>query len=241
MAAWCVRSRDVYDRCQKALARVLKPPAPTEAKPAPGRAASHAPSRAASAASEAGDANAEADAADQESVDDEVRNWTPWQRTSWWWSGHRWQGGTSERGGDNAWKPEKPEPEPLAELVPSVVQGWFLLMRSGLDAQERAVIIGSSRNQYDLESIEAALRSQWSHEEELRTRDYAKKRNPAAAAAMYGDDSQTWDEESNAASTDVPESYYESYDEEDEDATEADMESFAAIRQEECDALAAVV
>ena len=25
MAAWCVRSRDVYDRCQKALARVLKP------------------------------------------------------------------------------------------------------------------------------------------------------------------------------------------------------------------------
>ena len=110
-------------------------------------------------------------------------------------------------------------------------------MRSGLDAQERAVIIGSSRNKYDLESIESAFRSQWSNEDELKSRDYAKQKVTAPVTVMYGEDTLT--REDATTTPDAGSSYQDSdlmadlYDEEAEEIADGGVDSFVALRPEE--------
>ncbi|CAK0882425.1 unnamed protein product, partial [Prorocentrum cordatum] len=46
-------------------------------------------------------------------------------------------------------------------LIPSVMAGWLLLQRAGLNAQERAEVLSSAKNSLNLKNIEAALRGQW--------------------------------------------------------------------------------
>ena len=115
-------------------------------------------------------------------------------------------------------------------------------MRPGLDAQERAVIIGSSRHTYDLESIESALRSQWSNEEAQKDRGFTKRKVTTTASAMHGEDTITWEEESHTATQGTGGSYQDSdlYDEVFEEISDNGAESDAGLRQEECTALAVV-
>lgn len=60
------------------------------------------------------------------------------------------------------------------DIIPSVLQGWLLLMKSGLSPQERAAVLGSAQNSLDLNRIEKALREQWL-DEDLRRRDKSHK------------------------------------------------------------------
>ena len=46
-------------------------------------------------------------------------------------------------------------------LIPSVMAGWLLLHRAGLNPQEREGMVSSAQNPLHLKNIESALRDQW--------------------------------------------------------------------------------
>ena len=56
------------------------------------------------------------------------------------------------------------------ELLPDFLQGWYLLMDSGLDGHERNMIQTAVRGDFSLHKIAHELRAQWP-EDELRRRD----------------------------------------------------------------------
>ena len=118
----------------------------------------------------------------------------PAQEESWWRPSHWWQGGynSSFQGASwnwnsswysepawAAWSVAKEEKSPAPELIPSFLQGWFLLQDSGLNIQERNTVQTALRGDYDLQRVAAELRAQWP-ESELAKRD----RNGRGASYM---------------------------------------------------------
>ena len=74
----------------------------------------------------------------------------------------------------------------LPEILPAFVQDWFLFVDSGLDTLERNVLHAELKGDFDVRSVEAALRKHWA-DADLRRRDQEKGRHMANLA-----DEETW-------------------------------------------------
>ena len=84
-----------------------------------------------------------------------------------WWSNDWWS--TSWTPSENAdWNVEAPE------LLPEYVQGWYLLFDSGLDTNERNMIVAALKGDFTVTRVAQELRSQWT-DEDLRRRDAANR------------------------------------------------------------------
>ena len=51
--------------------------------------------------------------------------------------------------------------EPCPDLLPSFVQGWFVLQDSGLDAQEKNMVLAALKSDFSVEKVCQELRNQW--------------------------------------------------------------------------------
>ena len=97
-----------------------------------------------------------------------LENWPSWSH-SWWqssgdWHHQEWQGQThswhSTSHGpsysyDHSWQTEAPD------LLPSFVQGWFLLQGAGLEVHERNLVMTALKNDFSVERVSQELRNQF--------------------------------------------------------------------------------
>lgn len=58
----------------------------------------------------------------------------------------------------------------MTELIPTFVQGWFLLQDAGLDAQEKNMILTALKDNFSVERVAQELRNQWP-DQDLRHKD----------------------------------------------------------------------
>lgn len=110
------------------------------------------------------DARAEDDPQERDAGDDESQGdsydwwWQPRGGNSWW---SAWDQGWSR---DEDWESSSPQ------LLPDLVQGWFLLHDANLDTGERNMILASLKGDYSYDRVAQELRVQWS-DEDVRKRD----------------------------------------------------------------------
>ena len=94
---------------------------------------------------------------------------------SWWqsgdWQHHDWQSSvwSSDRQPRASTKAESWSSE-VVELLPSFVQGWFLLQDAGLEAHERNLVMTALKNDFSVERVAQELRNQWP-DHDLRGKD----------------------------------------------------------------------
>ncbi|CAK0864076.1 unnamed protein product, partial [Prorocentrum cordatum] len=124
-------------------------------------------------------------------------------------------------------------------FIPSVMAGWLLLQRAGLNAQERAGVLSSATNLLNLKNIKAALRNQWA--DANRKRDMSPhKPGKGRAMGLFDEDDyveQGYDDEhgegiGNEASLG---------DEADEDNDELDLEDLDEDDRAEAEEALAVI
>ncbi|CAK0831936.1 unnamed protein product, partial [Prorocentrum cordatum] len=241
MGEYCLRVHERYQRLRVALASMI---GKTETMQTPATISSFDkwPEDSGTASWYRVPGGEEGTADDQEA--EEVQDWKVpgdedhgrWYRHGWtsggWWQ-HQW----GQRDQDDQSGCTFPTQD-LPEVLPSIVRGWYLLHRAGLDGGEIAAVIGSCRGDFTVESVESALRTQWPSDENLKERDCRKSkfiRQQVAAAAFNGEDAQTWnvddDKESVMASA-VANNVKEDGDD------EGDDEAFATAMDEEEEAFA---
>ena len=137
-----------------------------------------------------------ADTADERTQPE--REWRDtWGQSSQYWSwdayGYNYGGGWSwnptwDRG--QAWAASTTRMDdrtPTVDLIPSFLQGWFLLQDSGLNIQERNTVQTALRGNYELQRVAAELRSQWP-ESEILKRDRNPRGSSYLGEAMEEDD-----------------------------------------------------
>ncbi|OLP79601.1 hypothetical protein AK812_SmicGene40092 [Symbiodinium microadriaticum] len=126
--------------------------------------------------------------ADDGAGDNQAQEDSWWRPTNWWQGGYNspfpgaswnWNSSWYSEPAWAAWSAAKEEKSPAPELIPSFLQGWFLLQDSGLNIQERNTVQTALRGDYDLQRVAAELRAQWP-ESELAKRD----RNGRGASYM---------------------------------------------------------
>ena len=126
----------------------------------------------------------------EEQADDPWSQWNSWWQKKDW---HSWSWQTSSR---EQWQPSttyEPE-EPYGtnnELLPSFVQGWFLLQDAGLDPNERNMILAALRNDFSVNRVAQELRNQWTDED-------VKRRDQGGRASAWSVDLEDEDEDLEA-------------------------------------------
>ena len=92
------------------------------------------------------------------------RGWS--QHNSWW----------SSSGRDDWWSSSWYDDQVCAnvELLPDMIQGWYLLWDSGLDTGERNMILASLKQDFSFDRVAQELRNQWT-DEDLRKRDQVSR------------------------------------------------------------------
>ena len=134
-------------------------------------------------------------------------NWwsaSPWN-SGWDWSGHHtgdaWSGhynsGWSSRG---SWQPEAQE-----NLLPSFVQGWYMLHDSGLDTRARNAVITALQGNFEVSRVAQELRNQWS-EADLKRHDAGSRHTSFLAGEEEAFDE---DMDGDFGSSYVPEDFNE--------------------------------
>ena len=197
MNEYITRKAEVYARACQTLDRVQRRYAPTTASRSQGSVVEPA---AGSTASHAGAEEAEPDDAayydadepeEQEEEDDQWHaSWSWWQSGDWSHRGWDW-GRWSNNGGNNgsaAVTPVNTWIEESVDLLPSFVQGWFLLQDAGLEAHERNMVMTALKNDFSVERVAQELRNQWP-DHNLRHRDQGTRGSAWAAEDVPGEDS----------------------------------------------------
>ena len=112
----------------------------------------------------------------------------------------RGPGTTPTRGGDNsddaAWKSAAPE------LLPDFLQGWYLLVDSGLDSQEKNMIQTAVNGDFSVERVAQELRTQWP-DDELRRRDQGGRHAGYWARSTEEDQGMSEEEETSWTAGDL--------------------------------------
>ena len=109
--------------------------------------------------------------------------WHPYWQNSWWSYGWGSYGGY----GASWWQKGNEEvEEPLPELLPDFVQGWYLLIDSGLDQMSRNLVITGLQGDFAFMKVAQELRNQFG--EEPRRRDFHKN------ASYLGDHQEAYEE-----------------------------------------------
>ena len=93
-----------------------------------------------------------------------------------WQPRHSSWGTNSSTSGWNNTQEDEEWLQTSPELLPDFLQGWYLLMDSGLDSQERNMVQTAVRGNFSLQKIAHELRAQWP-EDELKRRDQQLKQN----------------------------------------------------------------
>ena len=97
-----------------------------------------------------------------------------WNSGSWGnphsnsWSDSAWTRPWNTSGQEPAWEKE------ITELIPTYVQGWFLLQDAGLDAQEKNLILTALKDDFSVERVAQELRNQWP-DQDLKHKDQSGK------------------------------------------------------------------
>ena len=246
MNEYITRKAEAYLRAEQALQRVIasqkkkagttKVTASSEDAGSRQEAWSWYPSRRSSV-----DSSTEAPAESEEPADDPgetTSTWDTWQEwptqgTSWSWYGNYDSysyGGTWGRWSypynNYNWWQSKPElTEPKAELLPSFVQGWYLLQDANLSQTERNMVQTALGGCYEVDRVAQELRNQWS-DHEVKHRDQGRQSGYLGEAKSDSDDLE---EEANGEA-------WMSRSEMDEESQTA----MAAAEQEAQEALAAI-
>ena len=195
MSDYITRKCEVYLRAQQALRRVLpqwvKPGRPQWPSGEGGAGTwsrrvsvdstgSSMAARSAAPVAETEEENVETtEATEPQPAAEEDRQWS-WYGWGggWSWQGERWNSQwdwqpshyASSYGSERSWS-KYPEPaDTPAEILPDVIQGWFLLFDSGLNSTERNLIHTAVQGNYNLQNVARELRAQWD-EHNLRQRD----------------------------------------------------------------------
>ena len=116
-------------------------------------------------------------------------SWGNWQTHGWDWQDNQWHTWNSGNkvpiaASDGMWSSQGPE------LLPDFVQGWFLLQDSGLDTNERNMVMAALRNDFSSARVAQELRNQW-NDEELRRHD---QQHRGSAWVVHDDDGDEMDE-----------------------------------------------
>ena len=122
--------------------------------------------------------------------------WAQWQKeSSQWWQSEDWHSGGWWT---DSWENQTSRHYMSAEtygktmdLLPSFVQGWFLLQDAGLDPNERNMILAALRNDFSVDRVAQELRNQW-------TDDDVRKRDQGGRASAWSVDQGPSDDESLA-------------------------------------------
>ena len=197
MNEYTTRKAEVYARACQTLDRVQRRYAPTTASRSQGSVVEPA---AGSTASHAGAEEAEPDDAayydadepeEQEEEDDQWHgSWSWWQSGDWshrGWDWGRWSN-NDRNNGSAAVTPVNTWIEESVDLLPSFVQGWFLLQDAGLEAHERNMVMTALKNDFSVERVAQELRNQWP-DHNLRHRDQGTRGSAWAAEDVPGEDS----------------------------------------------------
>ena len=206
MHEYITRKDEIYLRAQQSLLRVLPqyakkqnttPQWPSWSEwPPPGSWSGSRRSSLASEAAEGGEEEVnEATAATgeagttsttREETEYDEDPWRWWARRDWhqswespsygWTSPWGWHGGWGGSYNWSLWRPKEEERTPLLELLPDVVQGWYLLNDANLDTHERLVIQTALQGGFSQARVAQELRSQWP-ENEVKRRDGHKKQH----------------------------------------------------------------
>lgn len=196
MNEYVTRKADVYARACQTLDRVQRRYAPTTVSRSQGSVVEPAAS---STTSHAGAEEAEPDDAAYYDADEpeEHGEEDQWQGSwSWWqsgdWSHRGWEWGrwsNNERSyGSAAATPVNTWVEETVDLLPSFVQGWFLLQDAGLEAHERNMVMTALKSDFSVERVAQELRNQWP-DHDLRQRDQGARGSAWAAEDVPGEDS----------------------------------------------------
>ena len=108
--------------------------------------------------------------------------WTDWrsQASSWSWSGSYYGSGYGGTYWDwngyrspQTWQTKWTE-EPRTELLPSFVQGWYLLQDANLSQTERNLVQTALGGSYEVDKVAQELRNQWS-DSDVRHREQGRQ------------------------------------------------------------------
>lgn len=117
----------------------------------------------------------------QDVPDEQGEHEDPWARSTDqdWWGNRGWQqddawsGWQSDPWSRSTWR-DYPEEAPwhaqAPELLPDMIQGWYLLNDAGLDPGEKNMILAAIKQDFSFSRISQELRHQWP-DEDLRRRD----------------------------------------------------------------------
>ena len=109
--------------------------------------------------------------------------WGGWHR-DWWWRQPWYQNWSHS---DHTYDTTEWSRHQLPEILPEFIQGWYLLIDSGLDVMERNVLQAELRGDFKVQSVEDVLRKHW-HDADLRRRDSEKGKFMANIAELEGED-----------------------------------------------------
>ena len=175
MNEYITRKTETYTRAQQALGRVLKAygedtmrwsgsmaRSSTRANTWRGAATESAPP------SQAGVPDEEAEAPEEPEPDDPWAQASSQGQSGWWsggwrdqWWGSQWSGPADDQAD---WAMDAPE------ILPDMIQGWYLLSDAGLDTGERNMILASIKQDFSFDRVAQELRNQWS-DDDLKRRD----------------------------------------------------------------------
>lgn len=91
------------------------------------------------------------------------------QPTSWW-TPSTWDDGWWSSAWSRQWEEDVTPQGSCPELLPDMIQGWYLLCDAGLDTGERNMILASLKQDFSFNRVAQELRNQWT-DEDLRRRD----------------------------------------------------------------------
>ena len=189
MADYITRKCEVYLRAQQALRRVLPQHLKASNQSAGSVGSGLGPSywsrrtsvesaetgsQAAAPIAEApGDNTAETET--EATQDGNQSQWGDWQWNQWsyWqrgWYGYQTGWNTDWWSQSKRYHEDSKEDEPVMEILPDFVQGWYLLFDASLNTTERNLIHTAVQGDYSLQRIAQELRSQWD-DNNIRQRD----------------------------------------------------------------------
>ena len=251
MAAFCVRHREEYSRTCKSLTRVLKEQKTLKEQ---GSLAWHSGRRrslgtsgmgSAGSSTRGGEVPAEehplhgdapehmsVSAGENEGQEEESTDWGADWEDPYWWSGWQWYGQNYDWNWSSvASIPEDEQvsdddEEDFIEILPEPIKGWLLLEKAGLDHMERSLIQSEVKGQFNLVSVENALRSHF-------TDDAIKRKDgDARHGAFYYDDEEEaaeeyWQEEDESFLSEVSDSAVAYF----QQAKQDEQQAWAQIQQ----------
>ena len=196
MNDYITRKTETYVRACQSLARVMQTYGGTSsghsssASRTMGPWENYAPSYTGAPSSDHATEETFHEAAEEDDENEDVED--PWasarsdrHSTSWWWSS-AWDNDWRQDSWSGYWDSSKSD-TPTIELLPDMIQGWYLLCDAGLDTGERNMILASLKQDFSFNRVAQELRNQWT-DDDLKRRDQSGRHSSWWANDLEDDD-----------------------------------------------------